>query len=141
MVTGETEYSCGTVLYTVRGHEIHYVLIQTLHGGECGFPKGHLEKGESEEACALRETWEETSISAKLIDGFRQETRYPIGGKKMKTVTYFLASFTGQKPHRNDRFEAFIYHVVPYQKALALLTHEDSREILRKADAFLRKLG
>ena len=33
----------------------------------CGFPKGHIEKCETEKETALRETWKETSIKATMM--------------------------------------------------------------------------
>ena len=39
--------------------------------GHWGFPKGHIEKDETEYETALREVKEETNIDARIIDGFR----------------------------------------------------------------------
>ena len=44
------------------------LLIQTDYlGNTFSFPKGHLEKGETFEQCALRETQEETGLNVNLI--------------------------------------------------------------------------
>ena len=40
------EKSCGTVLYTVKDNVIHYLLIKATDT-YCGFPKGHVEAGET----------------------------------------------------------------------------------------------
>jgi 8-oxo-dGTP pyrophosphatase MutT (NUDIX family) len=53
------EKSCGIVPYIVINGEILYVLITQNNGITC-FPKGHVEKGETEEQTALRECFEET---------------------------------------------------------------------------------
>lgn len=42
------EKSCGAVVFTRINHEIRYVLVQQLEGFH-GFPKGHMEEGETEE--------------------------------------------------------------------------------------------
>ena len=41
------EKSCGAVVFTCIDGEIKYVLAQSL-GGHFGFPKGHVEPGETE---------------------------------------------------------------------------------------------
>ena len=50
------EYSCGAVVFTRIGGEPHYLLIRQNDQSEgChGFPKGHMEPGETEEQTALR---------------------------------------------------------------------------------------
>lgn len=62
-------------------------------------PKGHIEFGENELSCALRELYEETGIDSnalQLDETFRFTTTYPtrrkrLGGKSInKTVVIFL---------------------------------------------------
>ena len=60
---------------------------------------------ENEKETALRETWEETSIKATIIDGFRREITYKMGNGKIKSVIYFLASYADQTPMHNGGFE------------------------------------
>ncbi len=132
------ERSCGTVLYTIKDGEIRYLLIQSPNRHDCGFPKGHIEFGESEKACALRETWEETSISARIVDGFRREVTYPLWNGKKKQVVYFLATYTEQTAAQNANFEKYQYFLLPFSEALAKLAHENTRQVLKAADAFLR---
>ena len=79
------EKSCGTVLWTVKDNVIHYVLLKA-RDGYCGFPKGHVEAGESEHETALRETREETSIRAEIVGDFRRETVYKMRNGNEKTV-------------------------------------------------------
>ncbi|MBO5021047.1 MAG: GNAT family N-acetyltransferase [Clostridia bacterium] len=90
------EKSCGTVLYTTINNVIHYLLIKS-EDNYCGFPRGHIEKFETEIETALRETWEETSIKATITNGFRQETTYTMGNGKTKSVVYFLASYAKEQ--------------------------------------------
>ena len=47
------EKSCGAVVFTRVGGELRYVLAQSLRG-HYGFPKGHVEPGETETETALR---------------------------------------------------------------------------------------
>ncbi len=132
------EHSCGTVLFTVIGGIRHYLLIETERG-EVGLPKGHIEVGETEEACALRETWEETSIRGAHIPGFRHEITYSLGSGRKKRVTFFLASFRDEEPCHNEGFERHRYHLLSYAKALTALTYENTKPVLQRAEMFLRE--
>ena len=51
--------SCGYVVYKLENNKILYLVLQSLNG-EWGFPKGHVEKDESEIETANRELFEET---------------------------------------------------------------------------------
>ena len=133
------EKSCGGVVFTRNNDEIRYVIIQHL-GEHWGFPKGHMELGETEENTALREIQEEIGISAKLIDGFRVEEQYPLPNKPgtTKTVVYFLAEYAGQEiSHQKEELKAA--YLLSYEEAVNQLTFEETKRILAKANAFLEK--
>ena len=133
------EKSCGTVLYTVKDNVVHYVLLKARDDGYCGFPKGHVEAGESEHETALRETWEETSIRAEIVGDFRREVTYTMKNGKEKTVMYFLARFFGQTPTHNPGFETCDYLVLPLEEACKELTFENTREFLKEAEEYIRE--
>ena len=99
------EKSCGTIPYTIKNGTVCYLLVKAKDDGYCGFPKGHVEKNESEEETALRETLEETSIHTQINSAFRYEISYQMGNGNTKTVVYFLAKFQNQTPKRNKDFE------------------------------------
>ena len=82
-----TERSCGTIPYTVRGGKLFYLLVKAKDDGPCGFPKGHVEDGESEIETALRETLEETSLRPIISDSFRYEISYEL--KKDEKHSFF----------------------------------------------------
>lgn len=130
--------SCGTLLFTKVNGEIRYLLIEN-RTGYCGFPKGHTEKGETEIQTALRETWEETSIKATVIDGFVREAVYNINKNKIKRVIYYLASYENQTPSHNEGFESNSFHLLPYNEAYNRLSYGNMKTILRQANDFLTK--
>jgi bis(5'-nucleosidyl)-tetraphosphatase len=88
--------SCGFLLF--RGNPPREFLLMR-HADRWDLPKGHVDAGETEMQCALRELHEETGITAddiERIDGFRYTTQYPIRAKKDgrlydKTLVVFLA--------------------------------------------------
>ena len=74
--------SCGLLI--VRGEPVREFLLMR-HADRWDLPKGHVDPGETEMQCALRELREETGIAAtdiELIDGFRFTTQYPVRAKK-----------------------------------------------------------
>ena len=56
------EKSCGCVVFND-----HKVLVIKQLNGDYGFPKGHIDFGETEIECAMRETYEETGIKANIL--------------------------------------------------------------------------
>ncbi|MBW8884143.1 MAG: NUDIX domain-containing protein [Planctomycetia bacterium] len=88
--------SCGFLI--LRGDPPREFLLMR-HADRWDLPKGHVDPGETEMECALRELHEETAITAddvELIDGFRFTTQYQVRAKKDgrlydKTLVVFLA--------------------------------------------------
>lgn len=131
------EKSCGAVVFTREGGEIRYLVIKSLMG-IYGFPKGHVEQGETEEQTALREVFEETGISVSLLSGFRVEEEYPLPQKEdtIKRVVYFLGEYCDQEPHyqASELTDALL---VDYETAMILFQFDSSRRILSEANKFL----
>ncbi|MBC7966685.1 MAG: NUDIX domain-containing protein [Fuerstia sp.] len=90
--------SCGFLI--VRGNPIDSFLLMK-HPRRWDLPKGHVDEGETELQCALRELREETGIAAEDIEidpTFSYENRYLVnqkryGGKGMveKKLLVYLA--------------------------------------------------
>lgn len=131
------EKSCGAVVFTRIDGKIRYVLAQNLEG-YYGFPKGHMEAGETETETALREIREEVGLSPRLIDGFRTCDEHPIPKKPgvIKQVVYFLAEYEDQEI-AFQKEELLSAPLVSYEEAMALFVFEGSKRILTEAHAFL----
>ena len=88
--------SCGVLI--VRGNPPKQFLLM-IHADRLDLPKGHVEQGETELQCALRELEEETGITAADIEldpDFRFTTQYQVRRRKDqrwadKTTVIFLA--------------------------------------------------
>ena len=136
------EYSCGAVVFSRIGGQPHYVLVRAKDQPEgChGFPKGHMEPGETEEQTALREILEETGLRVRLIPGFRAVTEYalPAPPDTLKRVVFFLAEYENQTPTPQES-ELSAITLAPWPQALELTEFADSRRILTDAHNFLTK--
>ena len=95
--------SCGFLI--VRGDPIREFLLMR-HADRWDLPKGHVDQGETEMECALRELAEETGITAadiEPIDGFRFTNHYQVRGKRDgqlydKTLVVFLGRLRNDVP-------------------------------------------
>ena len=138
---GAREKSCGAVVYTGRGAGRRYVLVQGA-AGFWGFPKGHVEDGESEAQTALREIREETGAEAVLIEGFRSTEEYALEREgrpdTVKQVVYFLAEASGEVFEPQDRREIQKVRLMDAGTAMAEIQFADTRRILAEAERFLR---
>jgi len=133
------EKSCGAVVFTRLNGEIRYVLAQNLES-YYGFPKGHMEAGETEEQTALREIHEEVGLCPRLIEGFRTEDEHPLPKKPgvIKQVVYFLAEYENQAISFQKE-ELMSAPLVTYEEAMNLFVFEGSKRILTEAHEFLIK--
>ena len=131
------EKSCGAVIFTRINNEIKYLLIRNL-AGIYGFPKGHVEQGETEEQTALREVFEEVGLAVKLVSGFRCEDEHPIPQKEntMKQIVYFLGEYSNQEftYQKEELTDALL---TDYETAMTLFQFDSSKRILTEANNFL----
>ena len=131
------EKSCGAVIFTRMNNEIKYLLIRNL-AGTYGFPKGHVEQGETEEQTALREVFEEVGLAVKLVSGFRSEDEHPIPQKEntMKQIVYFLGEYSNQEftYQKEELTDALL---TDYETAMTLFQFDSSKRILTEANNFL----
>lgn len=132
------EKSCGGVMYTHKDGKRMYILITNI-SGHIGFPKGHVEAGESERQTALREIYEETGVTTDIIEGFRESYNYLINGFVKKKAVYFLASFEEKDIQMNIR-EISEYRLLSFEDAYAILNFKHDKDILKKADKFINSL-
>ena len=84
------EKSCGCIVFN-NGK----VLVEKSLSGFYGFPKCHIENGESEVECAIRETLEETGIRARVDLNDRFVISYLVHDINPKSVVYFISSLVG----------------------------------------------
>lgn len=112
--------ACGVLVFRNQPSE-SFLLMK--HRDRLDLPKGHVDPGESELQCALRELWEETGIpeSAVAIDpGFRFTVEYDVDGRRYglpqrvhKMVVIFLGQLVREAPISCTEHAGYVW--VPWQ--------------------------
>jgi 8-oxo-dGTP pyrophosphatase MutT (NUDIX family) len=142
------EKSAGAIIFRKEENKIYYLLLH-YQSGHWDFPKGHIEKGESDEQTIKREIEEETGIKdIKIIPGFKEYIKYFFkksyglkgeARKKapfvFKIVVFYLAE-TKTKDIKIS-FEHIGYKWLEYEDALKQLTFKNAKEILKKAQHWI----
>lgn len=124
--------SCGVIPYkiTESGPEILLVLQSN---GCWSFPKGHMERGETETQTAIREAQEEIGLEPVLEPGFREVIGYHTRVGTYKQVVLFLGRVSGEPRADNREIRSFRWE-----------TPQGARQYLQKEqhpvlDRFIRK--
>ena len=134
------EKSAGAVIFRRDNGEVCYLLLH-YPVSHWDFPKGNIEKGERLAETIRREVKEETGIGdIEFISGFKEWIKYffKIKDKNIfKIVTFFLAETKEKEVKISWEHEG--YKWLPYKEAIEQLTFKNAKEILKKANEFLRK--
>ena len=115
---------------------LYILMIRHRPGGYRSFPKGHVERGETERETAIREVLEETAAQITILPDFRHVVCYTPAPAVEKEVVYFLAT-TKEKSIHPRHGEIAQTEWIPLDKAERCLTHENDKNVLRAA---LKKL-
>ena len=131
------ERSAGAVVYRDRAGTREFLLLQ--NAGRWDFPKGGVEKGESELQTVVREVVEEAGLQdLRIVPGFRKvvEYFYRRDGKNIhKQVVYLLALTTGDMVKISFEHQGFGWF--PYHKALDRASYGNSKITLTEAEKFI----
>lgn len=131
------EKSCGAVVYKKENNELKFLLVYQSNGHH-SFPKGHMEENETEIETALREIKEETNLDVSIDSKFRVSTSYLLESKGvMKEAVYFVATPT-TFDLINQEGEISECSWNSYEDTLLKLEFEDMKEILEKANNYIK---
>ena len=121
-------HQSGAIVVRLDGKEPQVLLVTAKRNPRNWiFPKGHIEKGETPEAAALRETKEEAGVVGKLI-GPAGVLEYGFLGATAR-VDYFLVQFKREAgPPEDGRQRTWC----GLEDALERLTYQNNRKLLRK---------
>lgn len=129
------ETSAGGVVFRLEEGLPLFLLIRDSYSN-WGFPKGHVERGESAEDAALREVREETGLrelsSCGLIDTIDWYFRFR-GRLIHKSCHFYLMETTESDtaPQRAEGITACQW--VNYAEAHEAVSYANAREVLRRA--------
>lgn len=131
----------GGVVYRRRAKAIEYLVVEASGGtGEWVLPKGHIEPFEDRRETAVREVREEAGVWARIVQAI-DDVDLLVGSRSLAVRFYLMeaveevAAPLGEPAGegRRQRWEIL-------EDALAAATHEETRELLAKADR-LRSFG
>ena len=135
------ERSAGAVVYREAPAGRMYLLLQ--NAGRWDFPKGGVEKGESELATVLREVEEETGLKdLKILPGFRKVIHYFYRreGKTIHKEVVYLLALTPNESVRIS-FEHQGYGWFTYSEAVKKASYNNSKVTMTEAERFIRGLA
>jgi 8-oxo-dGTP pyrophosphatase MutT (NUDIX family) len=139
------ERSAGAIVFHRSAKGLEYLLLKHVPDPPrpeyWNFPKGHIEKGEKSEEAAKREVLEESGIrGVKILPGFKATDRYvyTLKGKKiLKFVVWFLARSATKRVKISS--EHADWRWLPYLKSYRIIRYRGTKDLLKKAEKFLRK--
>jgi bis(5'-nucleosidyl)-tetraphosphatase len=146
-----SQAAAGIVLYREVDGERRYLLLRSALTRRpiWEFPKGGVERGETDREAAVRELEEETGIGRGAIEvagGFREEERYVFTQGKgeersliVKRVIYFLARTEAHEVTISR--EAQESRWVTFTEAMRLLRFPGKRFVLERAEERLAGAG
>ena len=114
---------------TVDGKREYLLVEARRNPGHWVLPKGHIERGETPEACAIREVEEEAGVRATVI-ARAGESRYAVKWETVYVV-FFLMRYQGEVPSHEDRALTWL----SYEEALGVLRFDETRRVLTQAHA------
>lgn len=128
--------ACGAIVYRMRFRRPRYLVVRHAGGGHWGFPKGHVEPGESERETAIREVHEETGLNVSFRERFYERIYYLTGKGRRKEVVFFLSRV--RRPRvKLQLSEVTDYRWLSFWETRELLTYENTKLLLDKAANYI----
>lgn len=137
------EVSAGGVVFRRQPDQsLRFLLIRDSYG-HWGFPKGHLEEGESPAEAAARETTEETGLTELKVHGELDtiDWFFRLRGKLIHKFCHFylFESPVGDPvPQHDEGITECVWH--EFDLAVTRLGYENARAVLRRAGELTQAL-
>ena len=139
----DLEVSAGGIVFRRPADGIARFLLIRDSYDNWGFPKGHLEEGETPAEAALRETTEETGLTDLQIQGPIRiiDWHFRFRGRHIHKYCHFflLESRDGEAaPQLDEGITACRWCVL--EEALETLSYDNARGVLKRAGDMVRTL-
>jgi 8-oxo-dGTP pyrophosphatase MutT (NUDIX family) len=139
----ELEVSAGGIVYRRTGVEVPRFLLIRDSYDNWGFPKGHLEDGESPADAARRETGEETGLDRLTLQGPIRviDWHFRFRGRHIHKYCHFFLfeSPDGEPcPQLDEGITDCQWRSL--DEALELLSYDNARGVLKRAGEMVRTL-
>lgn len=121
------EKSCGAIVINEDK-----VLLIHQYNDVWGFPKGHMESGETEAETAIREVKEETNVDIEIDENKRYVIHYMVKENIPKEVVYFLAKPLGKTNIVKQASEVSDAYFENIDKVIDIISHENLKDMWKK---------
>jgi len=122
--------SAGAAVFRTTGGVPEVLVIR--YGSRWSFPKGHIEPGETPQAAAVREVYEETGAHIRLLADFRHDMPSQRDGDKRKIIGFAAVYVSGElRPQAGETDEVLW---LPVSEAAARMRFPCDAQFLRMAE-------
>lgn len=128
------EKTSGSIMFRYIDGERRYLLLKSKRG-HIGFPKGHIEYGETELMNAEREVREETGLTFKRYGDFRAEYTYTTLENSIKTGVFFLSEFDEEPVFQEEEVKGS--WLLKFDEAVKMLNFPQEVTLLEDAEKYL----
>lgn len=133
------EVSAGGIVFRRGDDGVRFLLIRDSYQN-WGFPKGHLEAGESPDAAALREVGEETGLGELVMQGPIEviDWHFRFRGRLVHKVCHFFlieAARGDARPLRKEGITECKW--LALEDAVSMVSYDNARTVLARAAALL----
>ena len=122
------EKSCGCIIF-----DGNKVLVVKQRSCIYGFPKGHVEEGETEIMTAIRETKEEVGLDVYVDPNLRFTINYLVKEDKLKEVVYFVSFLKNNNDVIIQEEEIDSYMWVDIDEVYDVLTFDNLKNLWNEA--------
>lgn len=121
------EKSCGCII--IKNNKV--LLVYEKNRNFWGFPKGHMEDGETEIETALREVKEEVGLDVEIDKDRRYTLNYVIRDEIDKTTVLYIAKAKNEEIIMQEN-EIENIRWCSFEEALNTLTFDNWKEMFKK---------
>lgn len=137
------EVSAGGIVFRRSARGVRFLLIRDSYQN-WGFPKGHVEAGESPDAAAVREVEEETGLHGLSLRAPVEviDWHFRFRGRLVHKICHFylIEAARGEaRPLRKEGITACKW--LDFDEAALLVSYGNARDVLARANALLAAGG